>query len=85
MNRYVIVDGLPYLVADNKYCAVRWDQKGFTVGAEVELPSVPKAFHTELEIMAKCAGRLDSIGDEKPHTGRRKQEKKAGDAIDHDR
>ena len=39
MNRFVIVDGLPYLYADGKTYAVRWDEKGFTVGAEVNLAS----------------------------------------------
>ncbi|MBR5786247.1 MAG: hypothetical protein IKY41_06110 [Clostridia bacterium] len=72
MNRFVIVDGLPYLAAGGKYCAVRWDEKGFTVGAEVELSSVPEATHSELEIFAKCAGKLDSIGGKKPKAGRKK-------------
>lgn len=62
MNRFVIVDGLPYLYADGKTYAVRWDEKGFTVGAEVHL-SVPSPLFTlsELSVKAKCAGRLDSI------------------------
>lgn len=63
MNRFVIVDGLPYLYADDgKTYTVRWDEKGFTVGAEVQL-SVPSPFFTfsELSVKAKCAGRLDSI------------------------
>lgn len=61
MNRFVIVDGLPFLLANGKTYAVRWDEKGFTVGAEVELASVPSVTHSELAIKAKCAGRLDSI------------------------
>ena len=72
MNRFVIANGLPYLAAGGKYCAVRWDDKGFTVGAEVDLPSVPKASYSELEIMAQCAGQLDSIGGKKPKAGRKK-------------
>lgn len=63
MNRFVIVDGLPYLYAEGgKTYTVRWDEKGFTVGAEVQL-SVPSPFFTfsELSVKAKCAGRLDSI------------------------
>lgn len=63
MNRFVIVDGLPHLYADDgKTYAVRWDEKGFTVGAEVQL-SVPSPLFTlsELSVKAKCAGRLDSI------------------------
>lgn len=61
MNRFVIVDGLPYLLANGKTFAVRWDDKGFTVGAEVKLASVPSVTHSELAIKAKCAGRLNSI------------------------
>lgn len=62
MNRFVIVDGLPYLLANGKTYAVRWDDSGFTVGAEVELASVPEWDYSELSIMAMCQGRLDSIG-----------------------
>lgn len=62
MNRFVIVDGLPYLYADGKTLAVRWDETGFTVGAEVKLKSVPAVTYNELSIKAKCAACLDSIG-----------------------
>lgn len=62
MNRFVIVDGLPYLLADGKTYAVRWDAQGFTVGAEVKLASVPVWTHPERAILAKCAACLDSIG-----------------------
>lgn len=61
MNRFIIVDGLPYLYADGKAYAVRWDDKGFTVGAEVKLASVPDCNYSELSIMAKCHSRLNSI------------------------
>ena len=61
MNRFVIVDGLPFLLAQGKTYAVRWDEKGFTVGAEVNLASVPSVTFSELSILAKCAGQLDSI------------------------
>jgi len=63
MNKFVIVDGLPYLYANGKTYAVRWDKKGFTVGAEVELASVPAVTYLELSVKAKCAGHLDSIGE----------------------
>jgi len=63
MNKFVIVNGLPYLYADGKTYAVRWDEKGFTVGAEVELTSVPSVTYSEISIKAKCAGHLDSIGE----------------------
>lgn len=66
MNRFVIVDGLPYLYANGKTYAVRWDDKGFTVGAEVKLASVPSVTYSELSVKAKCAGHLDSIKAEKP-------------------
>lgn len=62
MNRFVIVDGLPYLYAGGKTYAVRWDVKGFTVGHEVKLPHVPAVTYSDLSIKAKCAGKLDSIG-----------------------
>ena len=62
MNKFVIVDGLPYLFANGKTFAVRWDEAGFTVGAEVELASVPDRTYSELSVKAKCANNLDSIG-----------------------
>ena len=61
MNRFIIVDGLPYLFADGKAFAVRWDEKGFTVGAEVELASVPAYTYSEISILAKCHDCLNSI------------------------
>lgn len=61
MNRFVIVDGMPFLYACGKTFAVRWDEKGFTVGQEVELASVPSVTFPELSIKAKCRN-LDSIG-----------------------
>ena len=72
MNRFVIVDGLPFLLAGGKTYAVRWDEKGFTVGAEVKLASVPTVTFSEISILAKCAGKLDSIG-EAPKAGRKKK------------
>ena len=64
MNRFIIVDGLPYLYAKGKAYAVRWDSAGFTVGAEVELKSAPAKIYSELSIKAQCANHLDSIGAE---------------------
>ena len=61
MNRFIIVDGLPYLYADGKAFAVRWDEKGFTVGTEVELASVPAYTYSEISILAKCHECLNSI------------------------
>ena len=61
MNRFIIVDGLPYLFANNSAFAVRWDEEGFTVGNEVDLTVVPYPLYSENEIMAKCTV-LDSIG-----------------------
>lgn len=70
MNKFVIVDGLPYLYANEKAYCVRWDEKGFTVGAEVKLASVPSATYSELSVKAKCHV-LDSIsGAKKPTTTR---------------
>lgn len=61
MNRFIIVDGLPYLYADGKAYAVRWMDDVFTVGAEVELASVPAVTYSELSIKAKCHSCLNSI------------------------
>ena len=65
MNRFIIHEGLPYLYADDKTYAVRWDNNGFTVGAEVDLTSAPdETFEQdwpEISILAKCE-TLDSIG-----------------------
>lgn len=77
MNRFVIVDGLPYLFANGKTYAVRWDDEGFTVGAEVKLASVPSITHGEMAIKAKCQ-TLDSIG-EKKKAGRKKTAKAVND------
>ena len=77
MNRFVIVDGLPYLFASGKTYAVRWDEEGFTVGAEVKLASVPSITHGELAVKAKCPV-LDSIG-EKKKAGRKKTAKAVND------
>ena len=61
MNRFVIIDGLPFLYANGKTYSVRWDDAGFTVGAEVEMTSVPDRTYSDLSIKAKCS-ILDSIG-----------------------
>lgn len=61
MNRFIIVDGLPYLYADGNAYAVRWDEKGFTVGAEVELTEAPAVTYSELSILAQCHENLNSI------------------------
>lgn len=61
MNRFVIVDGLPYLYAVGKCYAVRWTETGFSVGTEVKIASVPAVTYSELSVKAKCAGNLDSI------------------------
>lgn len=83
--RFVIVDGLPYLLHDGKTYAVRWDNEGFTVGAEVKLASVPAFTHGELAVKAQCPV-LDSIGTaevEKKKAGRKKTAKAVND-IDSD-
>lgn len=61
MNRFLIIDGLPYLYANNKAFAVRWDDKGFTIGDEIKLTVIPYPLYSEFEIKAKC-NVLDSIG-----------------------
>lgn len=70
MNRFVIVDGLPYLLVGGKTYAVRWDENGFTVGAEVKCASVPDITFSEVSILAKCTA-LDSIGAVKATKGKK--------------
>lgn len=77
MNEFIIVDGLPYLYADGKAYAVRWDEAGFTVGAEVKLASAPMVTYSELSVTAKCAGHLDSIGADNDAPKAKKGRKKA--------
>ena len=66
MNRFIIVDGLPFLYANGKAYRARWNEEGFTVGAEVKLASVPTSVYSEISIKAKCADNLDSIQDTEP-------------------
>lgn len=62
MMRYVIADGLPYLLHNGKTYAVRFGEKSFTVGAEVKLASVPTVTLSELSVRAQYPHALDSIG-----------------------
>lgn len=62
MNRFVIVDGLPYLLANGKAYTVRFDAEGFTVGEAVDKTVPPYPLYTATEILAKCAV-ADSIGE----------------------
>ena len=82
MNRFVIVDGLPYLLSHGKTFAVRWDDKGFTVGMEVNLASIPSVTHSELAIKAKCAGRLNSIDVQEPEKQEQEDQKPETPAND---
>lgn len=63
MQEFIIIDGLPYLYADGKAYAVRWDDEGFTLGGIFKEDISPTDFVmlSELSVMAKCHGRLDSI------------------------
>lgn len=82
MNRFIIVDGLPYLYAGGKVYAVRWDSEGFTVGDEVKIKPAPAVMtYNELSIKAKCEC-LDSIGAEKKTApkGRKKAVREGGEA-----
>ena len=76
MNRFIIVDGLPYLYDKEKAYAVRWDNEGFTVGAEVKITSAPTVTYSELSIKAQCADHLDSIGSGTPETAENELEKR---------
>lgn len=62
MMRFVIADGLPYLLHNGKTYAFRAEGKGYTVGAEVKLASVPTQTFSLLSLRAKYPHALDSIG-----------------------
>lgn len=61
MNRFIILDGLPYLYSEGCVFAVKWDDNGFTVGKQINKKVSPSALYGEREIKAKCV-ILDSIG-----------------------
>lgn len=82
--RFVIVDGLPYLLANGKTYGVRWDDEGFTVGVEVNLASIPDVTYSELSVMAQCQGRLNSIVEKPKATRKKKESAKAVTADDSD-
>lgn len=64
MSKYVIVNGLPYLYAENgKTYKVRQDEKGLTIGDEVKFDKMPKKTYTDLSIKAKYHGKFDSIAE----------------------
>lgn len=67
MNRFIIVDGLPYLYAEGKTYTVRWDSKGFTVGPKVKI-KIPKDTYSELSVKAKCKA-LNSISAHEKQAG----------------
>ena len=79
MQESIIIDGLPYLLHCGKAYAVRWDDKGFTVGGIVREGISPTDYPilSELSVKAKCQGRLDSIGKpkepESPQEGKPKE------------
>lgn len=62
MMRFVIADGLPYLLHNGKTYAFRVEETGYTVGAEVKLASVPSVTYSLLSLRAKYPHALDSIG-----------------------
>ena len=78
MNRFVIVDGLPYLFANGRSFAVKLSDKGFTIGDEVKKASSPYPLFTQREVMAKCK-KLDSISAaSKPKT---RKKSSSGDSL----
>ena len=64
MMRFVIADGLPYLLHNGKTYAFRVEEKGYTVGAEVKLASVPTQTLSLLSLKAQYPHALDSIGNQ---------------------
>lgn len=64
MNKYVLVEGKPYLWADGRAYAVRRNKDGFKVGNAVELPEIPTRTYSEMSINAKFRDGFDSIGED---------------------
>lgn len=62
MMRFVIADGLPFLLHNGKTYAVCIGEKSLQVGAEVKLASVPEETYSLLSVRAKFPHALDSIG-----------------------
>ena len=53
MNRFTIIDGLPYLVSHGHVYTVCLNDVGFTVGALTK-KEAPKATLSEISVRAKC-------------------------------
>lgn len=54
MNRFVIIDGLPYLLSHGNIFTVCLNKIGFTVGEKVKTPKIPTVTYSELSVRAKC-------------------------------
>ena len=54
MNRFVIIDGLPYLFSHGSIFTVCLNKVGFTVGKKVKMPEIPTVTYSELSVRAKC-------------------------------
>lgn len=54
MNRFVIIDGLPYLLSHGSIFTVCLNKIGFTVGEKVKTPKIPTVTYSELSVRAKC-------------------------------
>ncbi len=81
MNKYVIVEGKPYLFADGRAYAARRNKDGFTVGKAVELPEIPKRTYSELSINAKFPDGFDSIDEDAVNTPEEAEEAEAFSAV----
>lgn len=55
MNRFVIIDGLPYLLSHGSIFTVCLNKIGFTVGEKVKTSKIPTVTYSELSVRAKCA------------------------------
>lgn len=79
MQEFIVMGGLPYLLHGGRAYAVRWDDKGFTVGGIVRegISSTDFPILSELSVRAKCQGQLDSIGKEAAQGSKPKRSRKA--------
>lgn len=83
MQEFIIIDGLPYLLHGDKAYSVRWDKTGFSVGGVFRDGISPTDYPVmqERAVIAKCQGRLDSIGtDTAVAEDKPKRRRKKGDA-----
>ena len=77
MNRFIIVDGLPYLLSHENVFAVRLNEIGFDVGKQVEFSEIPPVTYSELSIRAKCKVLSSIMEEQEIESAEKKKTEKA--------